>query len=77
MLGSNNDEGTTFVVRATALASEAEYLADLTARYGAAAADVAAIYPPADFDGDFNAARARVIGDSGWSAARTTPRGAR
>jgi para-nitrobenzyl esterase len=65
LLGSNNDEGTTFVVRATALTSEAEYMADLTTRYGDAAADVAAVYPPSDFGGDFNAARARVIGDSG------------
>jgi para-nitrobenzyl esterase len=65
LLGSNHDEGTTFVVRAPSLTSEAEYLADLTARYGDRASEVAAMYPPSDFDGDFNAARARVIGDSG------------
>jgi para-nitrobenzyl esterase len=65
LLGSNNDEGTTFVISATSLTSEAEYLADLEARYGDAAPDVAALYPPSDFDGDFDAARARVIGDAG------------
>ena len=65
LLGSNNDEGTTFVFRATPLTTEAEYLADLTARYGDAAAAIAALYPPSDFGGDFNAARARVVGDSG------------
>jgi len=65
MLGSNNDEGTTFVIRATPLTTEAEYMADLETRFGDAAADVAALYPPSAFDGDLNAARARVIGDSG------------
>jgi para-nitrobenzyl esterase len=65
LLGSNNDEGTTFVVRATPLTTEAEYLADLTTRYGAAASAVAAVYPPSAFGGDFDAARARVSGDAG------------
>ena len=40
-------------------------MADLTTRFGEAALDVAAMYPPSDFGGDFNAARARVVGDSG------------
>jgi len=65
LLGSNNDEGTTFVIRATPLTSEAEYLADLQARFGAGAAQVAALYPASKFGGNYNAARARVIGDSG------------
>jgi para-nitrobenzyl esterase len=65
LIGANNDEGTTFVFRATGLTSEAEYLADLKARFGDASADVAAIYPSSDFGGDWNAARARVVGDSG------------
>lgn len=66
LLGSNQDEGATFVVRATPLTSEAEYLADLEARFGKdAAAEVAAVYPPSAFGGDVNAARARAIGDSG------------
>jgi para-nitrobenzyl esterase len=64
LLGSNHDEGTTFVLRATPLTSEADYMADLTTRYGAAAGEVAALYPPSAFGGDFNAARARVIGDA-------------
>jgi para-nitrobenzyl esterase len=65
LLGSNNDEGTTFVLRAAALTSEAEYMADLKMRYGDAAGDVAKLYPVSDFAGNYNAARARVIGDSG------------
>jgi para-nitrobenzyl esterase len=65
LLGANNDEGTTFVFRATPLANEAEYMADLQMRYGDAAAEVAEVYPPSAFGGDFNAARARHIGDSG------------
>jgi para-nitrobenzyl esterase len=65
LLGSNNDEGTTFVIRATALTSADDYMADLKMRFGDKAGDVAAVYPPSDFGGDFNAARARVIGDSG------------
>ncbi len=65
LLGSNNDEGTTFVWQAPSLQSEEQYLADLQARYGDAASAVAAVYPPSDFDGDFDAARARVIGDAG------------
>lgn len=64
LLGSNHDEGTTFVIRATALTSESEYMTDLQNRFGASAPQVAAIYPPSKFDNDFNAARARVIGDS-------------
>ncbi len=64
LLGSNNDEGTTFLVRAAPITTEAEYVADLTARFGSSAPDVAALYPPLDF-ADFNAARVRVVGDSG------------
>jgi para-nitrobenzyl esterase len=65
LLGANHDEGTTFVIRATPLGTEAEYLADLKTRFGDAAAEIAQLYPPSDFGGSFNAARARVIGDSG------------
>jgi para-nitrobenzyl esterase len=65
LLGSNNDEGTTFVFRGTPLMTEADYMADLVARYGDKAPDVAALYPPSRFDGDFNAARIRHVGDSG------------
>src|SRR6185503_14078300 len=59
------DEGTTFTWQATPLMTEDEYMADLTMRFGDAAPEVAEMYPAADFDGDFNAARARVVGDSG------------
>jgi len=65
LLGSNNDEGTTFTWQATPITTEAEYMDDLTTRFGDAAADVAAEYPVSKFDGDYNAARARVVGDSG------------
>lgn len=64
LLGSNNDEGTTFVWSAPPLLSEEEYLADLNKRYPNAGSDVAALYPPSDFGGDFNQARARAVGDS-------------
>jgi para-nitrobenzyl esterase len=64
LLGSNHDEGTTFVLRAAGLTSEADYMADLVNRYGASAADIAALYPASAFGGDFNAARARVLGDA-------------
>lgn len=65
LLGANHDEGTTFVLRARPLMSEAEYLADLDARFGARAAEVAALYPASKFGGNFNLARAHVLGDSG------------
>jgi para-nitrobenzyl esterase len=65
LLGSNNDEGATFVLRATPLTSQDEYMADLKERYGDAAPSVANAYPPSAFAGDYNLARARVIGDSG------------
>jgi para-nitrobenzyl esterase len=65
LIGSNNDEGTTFVWAAPPLTTEAAYRADLEARFGAANVDaVEALYPASDFGGSFNAARARVVGDS-------------
>jgi len=65
LLGSNNDEGATFVIRATPLMSQDEYMDDLKKRFGAKASSVAEVYPPSAFGGDFNLARSRVIGDSG------------
>jgi para-nitrobenzyl esterase len=65
LLGANHDEGTTFVLRAPGLQTEADYMADLKQRYGDAAAEVAALYPASAFNGNFNAARARVVGDAG------------
>jgi para-nitrobenzyl esterase len=64
LLGSNNDEGTTFLTGAASLTSEADYMADLAMRFGSSAGAVAAIYPSSNFGGDVNAARARVVGDS-------------
>jgi len=64
LLGSNNDEGTTFLTQAPTLTSEADYMADLEMRFGSSAGAVAALYPPSNFGGDVNAARARAVGDS-------------
>ncbi len=65
LLGANHDEGTTLVWRATPITTEEEYLADLEVRYGDAAGEIAELYPASEFGGDYNAARARVVGDSG------------
>jgi para-nitrobenzyl esterase len=65
LLGANHDEGTTFTWRSEAITTEEAYLADLEARFGDAAADVAALYPASDFGDSYNAARARAVGDSG------------
>jgi para-nitrobenzyl esterase len=68
LLGSNTDEGTLFLP-AIKPASDADYMAALTARFGASASAVASVYMPANFpaNGALNpqtAALARVIGDS-------------
>ncbi|MDD9938371.1 MAG: carboxylesterase family protein [Myxococcales bacterium] len=65
LLGANHDEGTTLVWRASPITTEEEYLADLEVRYGDAAGEIAELYPASEFGGDYNAARARVVGDSG------------
>jgi len=65
ILGSNTDEGNLFVYRLVPIADEAAYLEALEARYGDRAADVAAMYPGADYDGDFRAALGAAFGDSG------------
>ncbi len=65
ILGSNNDEGTLFLLEATPLAGAADYTAALQQRFGSAAAAVEAQYPASNFNGDYNAALARVVGDSG------------
>jgi para-nitrobenzyl esterase len=64
LLGSNTDEGATFVWSAPPISTEEEYLADLEARYGTAAPEIAALYPVSRFE-DYNRARAQVVGDSG------------
>jgi para-nitrobenzyl esterase len=65
LLGTNNDEGTLFLLNATKLASADDYTAALQKRFGNVADQVAALYPVSSFNGDYNAALARVIGDSG------------
>lgn len=64
LLGANNDEGTTFVWRATRLWTDEAYMADLRARFGDFADEVYAMYPPSDFGGNYNRARENVITDS-------------
>ncbi len=63
MLGSNTDEGRLFVLGAEPLEDEAAYMLELESRYGEHAAAVAAQYPASDFDGDYDAALARAVGD--------------
>ena len=65
ILGSNNDEGTLFLLGATQPMSEADYEAAVKARFGANAGRVLAEYPASKFGGDYQAALARVVGDSG------------
>ncbi|HEX8106279.1 MAG TPA: carboxylesterase/lipase family protein [Kofleriaceae bacterium] len=67
LLGSNTDEGTLFLP-ATKPATDPDYMAALTAMFGASASAVANVYMPGNFpSGALNsqtAALARVIGDS-------------
>jgi para-nitrobenzyl esterase len=65
LLGSNNDEGTLFTYAQSPPKDDAEYRAALEQRYGAAAERIAAQYPVSKFDGNYGAAIARVVGDSG------------
>jgi len=65
LLGSNNDEGTLFLLQAAKIASEAEYTAAIQARFPSVASEVLNLYPVSKFNGDYQAALARVIGDSG------------
>jgi para-nitrobenzyl esterase len=65
ILGSNNDEGTIFLLGTTGPTTDADYQTQLTARFGALAAQVGAQYPAAAFGGDQRAALARAVGDSG------------
>ncbi|HEX3593991.1 MAG TPA: carboxylesterase family protein [Polyangiaceae bacterium] len=65
ILGSNNDEGTLFVVGGTLPTTQKEYAAAITARFGAASDAVLAMYPVSNFGGDYTAALAAVVGDSG------------
>ena len=68
LLGSNNDEGMTFIVTASDLpTTDAEYETYVTDRYGADAPDILALYPMSDYADDpdrYRAAVARIIGDS-------------
>jgi para-nitrobenzyl esterase len=63
ILGSNTDEGTIFFLGVPPVTTEAAYLAELEARYGARAADVAALYPASAFPTPQDALE-RVFGDA-------------
>jgi para-nitrobenzyl esterase len=65
ILGSNNDEGVLFVYMQTPPKDDAEYMTALQQRFGADADKIIAQYPVSKFDGDYQAALARVVGDSG------------
>lgn len=65
LLGSNSDEGTLFIQGISGPTDEASYQKQLSDRYGTFAPRVAAVYPSANFGGDFRKALAAVIGDSG------------
>jgi para-nitrobenzyl esterase len=65
LLGSNSDEGTLFTYRQPPPKTEKDYRAALEARFGKAAPKLAAHYSAKKFDGDYGAALARAIGDSG------------
>jgi para-nitrobenzyl esterase len=62
ILGSNADEGTIFFLGVPAVTTDAEYLAELQERYGAAADEVAAAYPASSFPTPQDAL-ARAFGD--------------
>lgn len=64
ILGSNNDEGTLFVLGLT-VSTATDYQTQLEQRFGKLAADVAALYPVSNFGGNYGQALARVVGDSG------------
>jgi para-nitrobenzyl esterase len=66
LLGSNNDEGMLFILNATIPTSDAQYLTTLEKNFGTTfAPQVLAEYPVSKFNGDYRAALAQVIGDSG------------
>ena len=64
ILGSNNDEGTLFLLSATPVTTGSEYESALQQRFDAIASQVEALYPASNFSGDYNAALARAVGDS-------------
>lgn len=64
LLGANTDEGTTLVWLARPISNDDEYKEDLRARFGDYADQVYDMYPPSDFDGNYNLARINVVTDS-------------
>ena len=63
ILGANRDEGTLFFIGSTPITTDVEYMAELFLAFGAAAPEVAAVYPSAQFATPQDAL-IRVFGDS-------------
>jgi para-nitrobenzyl esterase len=68
LLGSNQDEGTLFVLSQTPVTDQAGLTAAIDQQFGDAGAAVAQLYPVSEFDGGapnpYQAALTRIIGDS-------------
>jgi carboxylesterase type B len=68
ILGSNQDEGTLFVLRSTPVTDQAGLTAAINQQFGDAGAAAAQLYPVSEFDGGspnpYQAALTRMIGDS-------------
>ncbi|HLK41500.1 MAG TPA: carboxylesterase/lipase family protein [Polyangiaceae bacterium] len=68
LLGSNQDEGTLFVLGQTPVTDQAGLTSYLDQQYGDASAAVAQLYPVSEFDGGvpnpYQAAVTRIVGDS-------------
>jgi para-nitrobenzyl esterase len=64
LLGSNNDEGRVFVFTLE-VTTQQQYEAQVRRRFPRFAAEVLRRYPASDFGGDYQAALAAAVGDSG------------
>jgi para-nitrobenzyl esterase len=68
LLGSNNDEGTLFEIGVTPVTDQASLSAAIAQKYGDAGTELAALYPPSEFDAGipnpYQAALTRIVGDS-------------
>jgi para-nitrobenzyl esterase len=68
ILGSNNDEGTLFVLGTAPVTDQASLTAAILQQYGDAGPELAQLYPVSEFDGGvpnpFQATLTRIVGDS-------------
>jgi para-nitrobenzyl esterase len=65
ILGSNTEEGMLYFYTATVPEDDAGYEAELQERFGDFAERILEVYPSSRFEGNYRAALARVVGDSG------------